>query len=109
MGLVRASFSPQENLAARKKQDCEKTRRDRLEVVGSYLELIDRLKTASRGKRSDLQILERLYRLVEMSSLNKLRAAEHVADWHLTRRAKVLDEMKRKDNATSLHRKKPTL
>jgi hypothetical protein len=94
MGLLHVSISSQNAVVPRKTDDLDQTLRKRLEILAPYLEVLAKVKETTPSSSSDHQILDTLYRLVEMTELDKLRAAEHVADWHLMHKDRVLAEMK---------------
>ena len=91
MGLQQVSTH--HAVVPRNKQNIDQTLSERSEILAPYLAAIAKAKESNQSDSSERQLLDVLFRLVEMTELSKLKAAEMVADWYRTRRDVVLAEM----------------
>lgn len=94
MGLGAIAFETEREAGIEKREDYEDQRSVRIEVMAPYLDLLNKLKTTLPPGSADLETAERLYRLVEMTSLRKLKDAALVANWHKYRKPHVEANMK---------------
>lgn len=94
MGLGAIAFETERELGIDKREDYEDQRSARMEVMAPYLDLLDRLKKTLPPDSGDLETAEKLYRLVEITSLRKLKDAALVANWHKYRKPQIEANMK---------------
>ena len=85
--------SNQESIA-RKRQEFEATKAERLATLGPHLELLNRLKALLPPDSPDIRAIDALYIQVEMTPTETARAASRVARWQVHGKQSVLARMK---------------
>jgi hypothetical protein len=93
MGLQHVAVLNQNAVVPQRVDDLNQVLSERSESLAPYLAAITKAKNSSPASSTEHRLFEVLYRLVEMTELSKLKAAEMVADWNLTRRDVVLAEL----------------
>lgn len=74
MGLQQ--ISTHHAVVPRNKQNIDQTLSERMEILAPYLAAIAKAKESNQSDSSEHQLLDVLYRLVEMTELSNLKAAE---------------------------------